>query len=66
MNKLGMTVVVGVFMAVLGIAICDPNSRLLAGGFALSIGVLVHWVNALQKQVDDLSAAMDLIGRSST
>ena len=38
----------------IGIALVDPNARLLAGEFALCIGVLVHWVNALQKQVDAL------------
>jgi len=56
MNKLGMVVVAGMLMAVVGIAICDPTARLLAGGFALCIGVLVHWVNALQKQVDALTS----------
>ena len=56
MNKLGMIVVFGMLMAVGGIAICEPSNRLLAGGFALCIGVLVHWVNSLQKQVDALKS----------
>ena len=56
MNKLGMIVVFGMLMAVVGIAICEPSNRLLAGGFALCIGVLVHWVNSLQKQVEALKS----------
>jgi hypothetical protein len=56
MNKLGMIAVAGMLMAVVGISICDPSARLLAGGLALCIGVLVHWVNSLQKQVDALKS----------
>ena len=56
MHLLGYIVVFGMLMAVVGIALCDANARLLAGGLALCIGVLVHWVNALQKQVDALTS----------
>jgi len=57
MNKLGMIVVAGMLLAVIGMGACDNNVRPLAGGFALCIGVLVHWVNSLQKQVDGLKSA---------
>ena len=56
MNKLGMIVILGMLMAVIGMSLVDKNAHLLAGGFALCIGVLVHWVNALQKQVDGLKS----------
>ncbi len=56
MNKLGMIVILGMLMAVIGMARSNEDAHLLAGGFALCIGVLVHWVNSLQKQIDGLKS----------
>ena len=56
MNKLGMIVVAGMFIAVIGMGHLGENARPLAWGFAVSIGVLVHWINSLQKQVDELKS----------
>ena len=57
MNKLCLLVVLGMLIAVIGLAQLGADARLPAVGFALCIGVLVHWVNSLQKQVDALTSA---------
>lgn len=54
MNPLGMIAVAGVLIAVIGIGHFGPSARPLAWGLAICVGVLVHWVNSLQKQVDAL------------
>jgi len=56
MNKLGMIVVAGMLIAVIGMGHLGENARPLAWGFAIAIGVLVHWVNDLQTQLDALKA----------
>ena len=56
MNTLGMIAILGMFIAVIGMAHLGDNARPLAWGLALCIGVLVHWVNSLQKQVDQLKS----------
>ena len=56
MNTLGMIVVAGMFIAVIGIGHLGEGARPLAWGLAVSIGVLVHWVNSLQKQINELKA----------
>lgn len=57
MNKLGMIAVAGMLIAVIGIGHLGENARPLAWGLFLCIGVLVHWVNSLQKQIDELKSA---------
>ena len=54
MNKLGMIVVCGMLIAVIGMGHLGESARPLAWGFAIAIGVLVHWVNALQKEIEAL------------
>ena len=56
MNPIGMIAILGMFIAVLGIGHFGENARPLAWGFAISIGVLVHWVNVLQKELDALKS----------
>ncbi len=55
-NTAGWIVVMGMLIAVIGIGHLGENGRLLAWGFALSIGVLAHWVNALQNQINELKS----------
>jgi len=57
MNKLGMIAVAGMLISVIGMGHLGENARPLAWGLALAIGVLVHWVNSLQKQIDELKSA---------
>ena len=54
MNTLGMIVVAGMLIAVIGMGHLGEGARPLAWGLAVSIGVLVHWVNSLQKQINEL------------
>ena len=56
MNTLGMIVVAGMLIAVIGMGHLGEGARPLAWGLAVSIGVLVHWVNSLQKQINELKA----------
>ena len=56
MNPLGMIAIAGVFIAVLGIGHFGEDARPLAWGLAVCIGVLVHWVNSLQKQINALKS----------
>ena len=56
MNKLGMIAVLGMLIAVIGMGHLGENARPLAWGLALCIGVLVHWVNSVQKEVDALTS----------
>lgn len=56
MNKLGMIAIFGMLMAVVGSRAVDPKVHLLEWGLALCISVLVHWVNSLQRQVDELKS----------
>lgn len=56
MNKLGMIAIFGMLMAVLGRGVVDSKIHLFEWGLALCISVLVHWVNSLQKQVDELKS----------
>jgi hypothetical protein len=49
-----MIAIAGMLIAVLGIGHFGENARPLAWGFAVCIGILVHWVNSLQKQVNAL------------
>jgi len=56
MNKLGMIAVAGMLIAVIGMGHFGEGARPLAWGFAVCIAALVHWVNALQKQVDALKS----------
>ena len=55
-NTLGWIVVAGMFIAVIGIGHLGEGARPLAWGFAVSIGVLAHWVNALQNQINELKS----------
>ena len=57
MNKLGMIALAGMLIAVIGMGHLGENARPLAWGLAVCIGVLVHWVNSLQKQIDELKSA---------
>ena len=56
MNTLGMIAIVGMFVAIIGMGHLGENARPFAWGLALSIGVIVHWVNSLQKQIDQLKS----------
>ena len=53
---LGWIVVAGMFIAVIGIGHLGEGGRPLAWGLAVSIGVLAHWVNALQNQINELKS----------
>jgi len=55
-NTAGWIVVLGMLIAVVGIGHLGENGRLLAWGLALSIGVLAHWVNSLQNQINELKS----------
>ena len=59
MNKLGMIVVAGMLIAAIGMGHLGENARPLAWGFAIAIGVLVHWVKGLQKQLDALKSQQE-------
>lgn len=59
MSKLGIIAVFGMFIAVIGMGHLGENARPLAWGLALSIAVIVHWVNSLQKQMDQLKSTLN-------
>ena len=59
MNKPGMIAVAGMLIAVIGMGHLGDGARPLAWGMAICIGVLVHWVNSLQKQVDALTSEQE-------
>lgn len=63
MNKLGMIAVAGMLIAVIGMGHLGDDARPLAWGFAICIGVLVHQVNVLQKQIDELKSSLQGILR---
>ena len=56
MHPVGYIVVAGMLIAVIGMGHLGEDARPLAWGFAVAIGVLVHWVNSLQKQINDLKS----------
>jgi len=54
MHPVGYMVVAGMLIAVVGMGHLGENARPLAWGLAVAIGVLVHWVNSLQNQINEL------------
>ena len=60
MNPIGMIAVAGMLIAVIGIGHLGEDARALAWGLAISVGVLVHWVNALQKQIEEIRTELNL------
>lgn len=57
MNVLGMLAVAGMLIGVIGLGHLGDSARPFAWGFAVSVAVLVHWINSLQKQLDALKSA---------
>ena len=55
-NTAGWIVVAGMLIAVIGIGHLGEGARPLAWGLAVSIGVLAHWVNALQNEINELKS----------
>ncbi len=57
MNTVSMLVVAGLLIAVIGVGQVGADARPLAWGLAICIAVLVNWMRALQKQIDELKSA---------